>query len=108
MVDYIAAPTGDDVASFLGQSDVPDTVALAGEHVSIIKAMAMSYTRGNGFKDGQVAEDVHAVIVTATARLIANPEQLHYATGAVRFSDGFKGWTLAETFVLNAYRKRAA
>lgn len=108
MTVYSRGPTGQDVAAFLGQDDVPSVVALAGEHVTIIKAMAMSYTRGNGFKDGQVTEDVHAVIVTATARLIANPEQLHYATGAVRFSDGFKGWTLAETFVLNAYRKRAA
>lgn len=105
---YVPAPTGEDVASFLGQADVNAAVSLAEESVTIITAMARAYTRGNGFEDDLVAEDIGAVITTATARLVANPEQLHYAVGSARISGAFNGWTLAETFVLNRYRKRAA
>lgn len=107
-MDYISPPTGEDVAQFLGLSDDPAVVALAGEHAPIIRAMAHAYTRGKGFQGGEVTEDIHAVLTTATARLVANPEQLHYAAGSARISGAFNGWTLPETFVLNRYRKRAA
>ncbi len=39
---------------------------------------------------------------------MANPEQLGYQRGSVSLSGGFTGWSLAETFVLNRYRRRAA
>jgi len=78
---YVPQPDGQQVADFLGQGGDPSTVALAGEHVGI---------------------------VTATARLLANPEQLAHDVGAVSFRGGFTGWSLAETFVLNRYRRRAA
>jgi len=51
---------------------------------------------------------VAAVIITATARLLANPEQLDSTVGGVRTGGGFAGWSLAESFVLNRYRRRAA
>ncbi len=109
---YVPQPDGQQVADFLGQGTDASTVALAGEHVGIVTAMARSYTRGNGFDDvtvpGQVTDDIAAVIVTATARLLANPEQLAHDVGAVSFRGGFTGWSLAETFVLNRYRRRAA
>lgn len=102
-------PTGQQVAAFLGQGDNPELVALAGQHATIVRAMAQSYTRGNGFDQfGYPLEDVEAVIVTATARLLANPEQLDTTVGGVRTGGGFTGWSLAETFVLNRYRKRAS
>lgn len=106
-MSYVSAPIGDDVASFLGLDDDPTVVALAGEHAPIIRAMAMAYTRGNGFKGAEVQEDIYAVLVAATARLVANPEQLHYAAGSARISGAFNGWTLPEQFVLNRYRKRS-
>lgn len=101
--------TGQDVADFLGKSGDGATAALAGEHVSIITAMARSYTRGRGFdpETGDPAEDVAAVIVTATARLLSNPGQLAHSMGPFALHGGFTGWSLAETFVLNRYRKRA-
>ncbi len=99
---------GYDVAAFLGQGDDTALEALADQHVPIVTALARSYTRGNGFTAGSPAEDVAAVIVTATARLMANPEQLGYQRGSVSLAGGFTGWSLAETFVLNRYRKRAA
>lgn len=99
-------PTAQDVADFLGQSDDPTVVALAGEHLPIITAMASAYTRGNGFTEGQPNEEIAAVLTTATARLMANPDQLQYKVGNMSFQTGFRGWNLAETFVLNRYRKR--
>lgn len=106
-MELVQLPTGADVAAFLGQGDDPELVALAGEHVPIIVAMARAYTRGGGFHETQVAADVAAVITTATARLIANPEQIVQTVGGTRIGEGFSGWSLAETFVLNRYRKRA-
>lgn len=99
--------TGQDVADFLGQGDDEGRVALAGEHVVIITAMCRAYTRGNGFDEtGAPNDELAAVITTATARLVANPEQLETSVGGTYVRGGFAGWSLAETFVLNRYRKR--
>jgi hypothetical protein len=100
--------TGQQVADFLGQGTDTTLVALAGQHVTIITALARSYTRDQGFTGVEPAEDIAAVIVTATARLVANPEQLATDVGSVSIRGGFSGWTLAELFVLNRYRKRAS
>lgn len=72
--------------------------------------MARAYTRGGGFaQTGEPAEDVAAVITTATARLVSNPGQLdEQRVGPFSIRGGFTGWSLAETFVLTRYRKRAA
>lgn len=99
-----------DVADFLGQGDDETVLALAGQALPIIRAMAYAYTRGRGFLDGASVlpnDDVAAVIITATARLMANPDQLKYRVGDVSYQSAFEGWTLAETFVLNRYRKKA-
>jgi len=101
-------PFGLDVAAFLGRGDDATLVALADEHLPIVTAMVRSYTRDRGFTGTSPADDIRAVIVCATARLMANPEQLGYQRGSVSLAGGFTGWSLAETFVLNRYRKRAA
>ncbi|MGV9673566.1 hypothetical protein ACWDPV_23775 [Gordonia sp. NPDC003504] len=103
----MGAPTGADIAAFLGQGDDLTLAALADQHVTIVTAMARAYTRGQGFTDGEPADDIAAVITTATARLVANPEQINTTTGSVAVNGGFTGWTLAELFVLNRYRKKA-
>lgn len=99
-------PTAQEVADFLGRGDDEATVAAAGETLPIITAMASAYTRGKGFSDGQPNAEIDAVITVATARLMANPDQLDYSVGGVRMA-GFRGWSLAELFVLNRYRRRA-
>lgn len=104
----MASVTGRDVAEFLGQGDDAEFVALAGEHVTIATAMTRAYTRGGGFTETEPNEELAAVITTATARLLANPGQVDYSIGGTRIGRGFQGWSLAETFVLNRYRKRAA
>lgn len=100
-------PTPQDVAAFLGQGDDDTVLALAGESLPIITAMAQAYTRGNGFTTGEPNEEIAAVITTATARLMGNPDQTQYRVGDVSYQSAFTGWTLAETFVLNRYRKKA-
>lgn len=100
--------TGQDVADFLGQGTDTTLVALAQEHATIITAMARAYTRDRGFTGTEPADDIAAVITTATARLVANPEQIPTDIGSVSLRGGFTGWTLAELFVLNRYRKRAS
>lgn len=95
------------VADFLGQGDNPELVALAGEHVVVITAMARAYTRGAGFYGDMPEPDVEAVVTTATARLVANPEQIRYGVGSTQYFGGFTGWSLAELAVLNRYRRRA-
>ncbi len=102
------APMAEDVTAFLGIGGNLAAEELAAQHLGVVTAMARSYTRGNGFTAGEPAEDLGAVILTATARLMANPEQLGYQRGSVSLAGGFTGWSLAETFVLNRYRKRAA
>ncbi|MBS1691931.1 MAG: hypothetical protein JST91_06905 [Actinobacteria bacterium] len=80
--------------------------------IPLITAMARAYTRGRGFDDdGRPNDEVAAVITTASARLAANTKQLNQSASM----DGlgadtrsfFTGWTLAELFVLNRYRRRA-
>lgn len=101
-------PTPQDVADFLGQGDDPSAVALAGEALPVITAMARAYTRGRGFTNGEPTEDLGAVLISATARLMANPEQTRQTAGPFQVDAGFTGWTLPEQFVLNRYRRRAA
>lgn len=110
MTSYVTAPDGQEVADFLGRGDDDALVSLAGEHVVIVTAMVRAYTRGAGFDPtGQPAEDVAAVITTATARMVVNPEQTkrYQVADYSETPSVFQGWTLAETFVLNRYRKRA-
>lgn len=100
-------PAPEDVAAFLGQSEDESTLSLASQALPIITAMCKAYTRDQGFKDGKPNDELEAVIITATARLMGNPEQTQYRAGNVSFQSHFQGWTLAELFVLNRYRKRA-
>ena len=63
--------------------------------------------RGRGFDDDEPNDELAAVITTASARLVANPEQIPTTIGSVEIRGAFNGFSLAETFVLNRYRKRA-
>lgn len=96
------------VAAFLGQHGNEGLEQLATQHAAVIAAMAESYTRGRGFVDGEPAAPIAAVIVTATARLLGNPQQTARQIGDVSYRGGFAGWSLAELYVLNNYRKRQA
>lgn len=106
-------PTGQSVADFLGNGDDTQLVSLADQHVLIATAMARTYTRGNGFVDAvgtepaSVDDSIAAVITTAAARMVANPEQVDTQTGSSSIRGGFRGWNLAELFILNSFRGTA-
>jgi hypothetical protein len=100
-------PVGQAVADFLGQGDDPGIVALASEIVPVVTELARAYTRDRGFTAGKPNSQVGAVIVTASARLVANPEQLPTDVGSVSIRGGFNGWTLAERATLDRFRVKA-
>lgn len=95
------------VAKLLGRADDVVLVALAEEPVAVITAMVRAHTRGNGFVAGQPNAELAAVVTTAAARLVANPEQLSSDVGTVSIRGGWQGWNLAEQVTLNRYRVRA-
>lgn len=103
----MAAVTGLLVAQFLGQGDDASLVTLAGKSADVVTQMARAYTRDGGFTAGVPNSEIGAVITTAAARLVANPEQLSTTVGTVSIRGAFNGWTLTERLVLNRYRIKA-
>lgn len=103
-------PTAAKVAAYLGKADVPETVSLAEQHLPLVVEFVRAYTRDRGFDTAGVPNDaLAAVIVSATARLVTNPEQSERVTVG-DYSEAFAtfaGWTLPELVVLNRYRRRA-
>jgi len=99
----------DQVAAFLGKPDDAATLDTAEQAIPIVTVMVKAYVRGG--TDWEANEELEAVIVTAAARMVSNPGQLPTDVTAGPFSQSirgaFGGWTLAELFVLNRYRKRA-
>jgi hypothetical protein len=116
---------------FLGIGDDDQAADQSKSAVYLVTQLAKSYTRGNGFGDEWVAEDIQAVIITASARLMTNPQQstsesestplLRLSVGgghvmpgeegvvaaqSFAFSGGFSGWTDVKLAVLHAYRVR--
>lgn len=98
---------GAQIARFLGQPADASFVAQAEQHGGIVRALVQAYTRGGGFSP-EPNPELEAVIVTASARLLANPEQVSTQVGSVSVRGGFSGFNLAELATLNRYRKRAA
>lgn len=99
-----------DVASFLGRGDDTEFVTLAGTHLPVVTEMVKGYTRGLGFTADEPNAAIAAVIVSATARLSANPD----GTITVSIDDYqtrktvFEGFSIAERVILDNYRRKAA
>lgn len=98
------------VADFLGQGDVPETLALAGAQLPFVLATVEAYTRGRGFVAGEPGPDVALVVIASTARLVSNPDlKRSEKIGDYEVTPGaFLGWTLPELAILHRYRRRAA
>lgn len=95
-----------DVLAFMGQ---PASMTSQAEAVvGVITAMADDYTRGRGFVGGTPTPLVEKVIVSASARLLANPDQIEFQTGSVAIRSAFTGWTPLEKTLLNTVRRTAA
>ena len=97
------------VAQFLGRAGDPTVVAQAEAHLPIVRTFVAAYVRDVGFVAGLENDALAAVIVSATARLVANPTQARqYGVGDYSEHPGLlNGWTLPELAVLHRYRRRA-
>ena len=107
----MSRPTPADVAAFVGVTSPGEGwTAKASSTIGIVEQMVRAYVRGNGFDElGEPNDALAAVIVTATARLMANPELTRQqSAGPYSITHGlFNGWTLPEIAVLHGYRRRA-
>lgn len=104
-------PTPADVAAFLGRPGDTATGELATAHLPAVTAMVKAYTRDRGFDPitGEPGDDIAAVIISSTARAVANPEHnvsVDMGTFSIRHGI-FQGWTLPELAILHRYRRRA-
>lgn len=104
----MAAPTVDDLGALLGRQ-VSEEQGLT--CLQVVTAMASAYTRGAGFTAGVPNDEIRAVILSASARLLSNPSGLAYdeteGPSSVSYRSAFNGWTAAELFVLNRFRVQA-
>lgn len=107
----MAAVTASDVAKFLGRGGDSSLVSLAGDHLPLVKEMAKTHTRGVGFDAlGNPNDAIAAVITSATARLVNNPELIQseqIGDYSARYTV-FQGWSILERAVLDAHRRKAA
>ncbi|MFT4395790.1 hypothetical protein ACLTEW_12735 [Gordonia lacunae] len=98
-----------DVLALLGRPGDTELVTIAQQAQQVVTAQVRAYTRDRGFSGDQPAPDLDTVILTSTARLVANPENLR----SEKIGDYevqrqvVEGWTLAELAILNRYRRRA-
>lgn len=104
--DNLAAALAPRVAALVGRQGDPDTEALATAQLPLVAEYVRGYTRGRGFDGDAPAGPLRAVIVSATARLATNPEQVSvYSVGDYSERPAqLAGWTLAEIGVLHRYR----
>lgn len=100
--------TADDVSALMPGPASVDQIEAA---LAVITALARSFTRGGGWTDDEPADDINAVILSATCRLLTNVGQLPISESmgafSVNINGGFTGWSLVELAVLNRYRERA-
>lgn len=104
----MAAPTASDLGAFVGRELSADQATAV---IQVVTGMASAYTRGQGFTAGEPNSDIRAVILSASARLLADTSQITAETQMGPFSAsyraGFDGWSTAELYTLNRYRERA-
>jgi len=106
------APTVADLTALLyGASGQTVDSEQGAQVLAAVTQMASAYTRGQGFSDGIPNADISAVILTASARLLAHPRQLAVdetvGPDSASFRGGFTGWSVLETIVLQRYRVTA-
>lgn len=99
------------VAAYIGKAGNARMIATAEAQIPTVATFVHGYTRGNGFDSSGRVQDLplEAVIVSAAARLVVNPEQLwQYSVGDYSERPAvLQGWTLPEIAVLHRYRRRS-
>ncbi|MDN6537102.1 MAG: hypothetical protein L0K73_09905 [Corynebacterium variabile] len=106
-------PTVDDLVVLADQRDTPRLRSQAVLQLATAEGMVAGYCRGRHVD--AVGENrrpgVGEVVLSLACRLLANPQQVQVREQASSVSmlrgEVTVGFTLAEQFVLNRYRKRA-
>ena len=95
------------VSKHLGRPGDIATEELAESHGAIVLEYVRGYTIGE-LGEEKVAPGIRAVIISSTARLTSNPEQVSYfQTGDYSERPAIlAGWTLPELAILNNFRRR--
>lgn len=98
------------VAAYAGRPNHAETIETAQAQLPVVAEYVRGHTRGRGFEAEVPASPLLAVIVSACARLVTNPEQVqYYAVGDYSERPAMlAGWTLTELDVLRRYRRRYA
>lgn len=104
----MAAPTYSELGALMGRTVGESQGAAV---LSVITSLASAYTRGVGFDDGVPNDEIKAVILTASARLLSHPRQVGIdetiGPQSARLYNAPVNWSVAELMVLNRYRVRA-
>ena len=104
-------PLAKTLARYVGRGDDPEAVSVASMQLHVVQTFIQGYTRGRGFSETGIPDrPLIAVLLSAAARLAANPEQItYYQLGDYSERPAvLEGWTLPEQAVLHRYRRRAA
>ena len=98
------------VAAFVGRPGDTTTEAQAGAALLVVLDFVRAYTRGNGFTGYRPEYALRSVLISATARLVTNPEQVRqYQIADYSESPAvLNGYTLAELGLLRRYRRTQA
>lgn len=107
---FVATRLAERVVTHVGRSVedlAPTEVLTARDHSMTVLEYVRGYTRERGFVGYVPHRSLQAVIVSAGARLFANPEQLaYYSTGDYSERPAtLTGWTHAELGVLRRFRR---
>lgn len=105
-------PTALELQKYLEDGASQPDLEQAQQVIDMAGAYVQAYTRGRGrLPDGEWRDGVGEVVMSVAARLAANPNIISWRNQAGNFSqhrgEGFTGFTLAEQFVLNRYRKQS-
>lgn len=108
-VDPVVDPAVRRVAAYLGAPDDPDLLTPATEHLPLSpRWRGPTPATGDSSAAGPARTSSPPSSPWATARMMTNPGGLPYSVGETAVRGSFTGWSLAELFVLNRYRKRVA
>lgn len=105
-------PTANDLLDYVKGGAGQPTEQQALTALTLAEAAVSAYVRGRGkTSGGDWKPGLGEVILSAAARIVANPSGIQYRDQAGVFStsrqSSFEGFTLAELVVLNRYRKSA-
>lgn len=106
----MAAPTAEALSAFLGPRQTVNT-AQANSVLGVVKSLAFSYVRGQGFVNGVPNDEIGSVILCAAARLLSHARQTGmgetYGPNSANYTDAPFAWSIAERLTLDRYRVKA-